>query len=155
MTNDRNMKKIYDTDEKATPLPIVEDYGAVYQVLAPAHKRNTLVKEFSYNKFRKIAEKSPFTLNEWAEMLYLSERSLHRYAKDDGGFNGLQIERILLLETLIDAGNELFGKAGFKEWLSYKPFSLQGATVWQKLKSHSEIQEVIDLIHRIQQGIPA
>ncbi|MCH5721184.1 antitoxin Xre/MbcA/ParS toxin-binding domain-containing protein [Niabella hibiscisoli] len=85
----------------------------------------------------------------------MSERTLHRYAKDDGGFNGLQIERILLLEVLIDIGNEMFGQEGFKSWLQSKPFSLNGEAVKNKLATHNGIQEVIDTLGRIQHGISA
>lgn len=147
--------KPYDTKGKSYPLSLVEDYQTVYETSPPLLKKNTLTKEFTYDHFKKIAEKAPFTLSEWADMLYMSERTLHRYAKDNGGFNGLQIERVLLLEVLIDAGNELFGNAGFKEWLSYRPYSFHGELVKAKLKSHAEIEEVIDLIYRIQHGIPA
>ncbi|ULT41478.1 DUF2384 domain-containing protein [Niabella defluvii] len=88
-------------------------------------------------------------------MLFISERTLHRYAKDDGGFNGLQIERILLLEVLIDIGNETFGQEGFKSWLQSRPFSLNGEIVKSKLTTHNGIQEVIDTLGRIQHGISA
>lgn len=114
-----------------------------------------LVKNFTYKDFKKILDKAPFTIGEWADMLFISERTLHRYAKDNSSFNGLQIERILLLEQLIDTGNELFGKEGFKTWLQSAPFSLDSDRVKDKLTTHNGIQDVIDLLGRIQHGIPA
>jgi len=39
------------------------------------------VAEFTYKRFQKIADKVPFTLKEWADILHLSERTLQRYAK--------------------------------------------------------------------------
>ncbi|MGJ7032399.1 antitoxin Xre-like helix-turn-helix domain-containing protein [Niabella hirudinis] len=137
------------------PLSLVSDFGAIYQVPDNATKRAPAVKDFTYTHFRKIADRAPFSLNEWADLLYISERSLHRYAKEDGGFNGLQIERILLLAKLIDIGNEFFGKDGFRQWLRSHPFSLNGAMVQELLTTHTGIQEVIDLLHRMEHGISA
>lgn len=133
----------------------LEEPEAVYYTTPRANRVQTLVKTFTYENFKKILNKGAFTLSEWADMLFMSERTLHRYAKDDGGFNGLQIERILLLEVLIDTGNELFGREGFKGWLQSKPFSLNGAVVKSKLNTHNGIQEVIDTLGKIQHGISA
>lgn len=149
----RSIKK-YSTDEEEQ-LNIVSDYEEVYLVPRKTIKKEVLVKDFTYPHFKKIADKGPFTLSEWADLLYMSERTLHRYAKDGSDFNGLQIERILLLEKLIDSGNEFFGQENFKEWLSYKPFSLNGQKVRDSLFTYEGIQSSIDLIERIQQGIPA
>lgn len=133
----------------------LEEPGAVYHIMPKPSQVATLVKDFTYKDFKKILTKGAFTLAEWADMLFMSERTLHRYAKDDGGFNGLQIERILLLEALIDIGNEMFGQEGFKSWLQSKPFSLNGEVVKNKLNTHNGIQEVIDILGRIQHGISA
>lgn len=133
----------------------VEEPAAVYHITPKLGRVETLVKDFTYKDFKKILTKGPFTLGEWADMLFMSERTLHRYAKDDGGFNGLQIERILLLEALIDIGNEMFGQEGFKAWLQSRPFSLNGEIVKSKLSTHNGIQEVIDTLGRIQHGISA
>lgn len=137
------------------PLNIVNEPDTIYQSPYKTNKTETLVKEFTYNDFKQILNKGPFTLAEWADMLFISERSLHRYAKDDGGFNGLQIERILLLENLIDTGNDLFGQDGFKRWLPSSPFSFGGKTVKNKLTTHNEIQDTIDTLQRMQHGISA
>ncbi|GAB3009889.1 hypothetical protein GCM10027051_08940 [Niabella terrae] len=113
------------------------------------------VKDFTYQHFKKILARGPFTITEWADMLFMSERTLHRYAKENGSFNGLQIERILLLKQLIDAGNKLFGNAGFKAWLQSQPYSLHGKAAAALLRTHTGIQELIDLMGRLQHGISA
>jgi len=133
----------------------VSEPGMVYPIQPGNDTSKVLVKDFTYHHFKKIMERGPFTLSEWANMLFMSERTLHRYAKDNGSFNGLQIERILLLESFIDMGNELFGKEGFKTWLRSKPFSLGGEVVQEKLLSHSGIQDAIDILGRLQFGITA
>ena len=134
---------------------IVSEPAAVYHITPKNNKKEVLVKDFTYNNFKEILNKSPFTLAEWADMLFISERTLHRYAKENGSFNGLQIERILLLEALIDMGNEMFGQEGFKVWIQSRPFSLGGEVVKNKLNSHNGIQDIIDTLGRIQHGISA
>ena len=51
------------------------------------------VKDFTYNEFKKIADKSPFTKAEWAALLHVSERTLQRYAKDNCSFAPINAER--------------------------------------------------------------
>lgn len=149
----KNTKQYPVTEDP--PLPLVSDFEAVYETRPKSSRKGPALKDFTYARFKKIADKSPFTLNEWAELLYISERSLHRYAKDESGFNGLQIERILLLETLIDLGNAFFGKDGFRQWLNSRPFSLNGVLVKEQLTTHAGIEEVIALLHRLEHGISA
>lgn len=118
-------------------------------------EKQVLTRNFLYSDFRKIADKAPFTLGEWAQMMHISERTLHRYAKENTAFNGLQVERILHLEKLINLGNTLFGKQGFKEWLHHKPFSLDDKKPAELLQTYEGIQQLIDLLGRMQHGIPA
>ncbi len=113
------------------------------------------LKEFTYSSFKSIADRSPFTIGEWAQLLYISERTLHRYAKEDRAFDGLHVERILLLDDFIASGNDLMGKEGFKKWVHSTPFSLGEKKVFDSLFTHQGIVEGIDLLHRIQNGIPA
>lgn len=122
-----------------------------YTVVTP----NVEIEDLKYSSFKPILDKSPFTIAEWALLLYVSERTLHRYAKEDLSFNGLQTERILLIEELIDTGLDLFGKEGLKEWVHSSPFSLGGIKVFDQLFTHQGIQATIDILHRIQHGVSA
>lgn len=121
----------------------------------PGRLKPILTKDFTYREFKKIADKGPFTLANWADILHVSERTLHRYALDNSVFNGMQLERILLVENLIDTGNTLFDKAGFKKWLKFQPFSLQFQSPIELLNTYEGIREVINLLGRMQHGIPA
>ena len=150
----KKSNKNYEIQQDA-PLSMVNEYQALYKVPVKSQKKDTLIKDFIYDDFKKIVDKSPFTLADWADLLFISERTLHRYAKDKTGFNGLQIERILHLEHLINIGTSLFGKDGFKQWLQVRPFSLNGVAVKDSLSTHDDIQNVINIIERMQYGIPA
>ena len=48
-------------------------------ISSPAHK---LLKDFTFEDFKKISSKIDFTQKEWAEVLHISERTLQRYSKD-------------------------------------------------------------------------
>ena len=154
-----NDKRLY-LDMKKKNLP-KEAPKNIMMEMAPVYvkqKRKTVVPglpDFNYGHFNAIVKKSPFSLAEWATLLHISERTLQRYAKDNTTFNGLQIERILLLEHLIDAGNDMFGEEGFKSWLDHKPFSLNGEPVRAFMGTHAGIQMIIDLLGRMAHGIPA
>ncbi len=143
--------------------PIQQAHGSILKepVLAytipvrkPSHKP-IITKDFLYKNFKKIADKAPFTIGEWADILHISERTLHRYAKDNSAFNGMLVERILHIEKLIDMGNYMFEKEGFKMWLISKPFSLHHQRPIDLLTSYEGIQAVINLLGRMQHGIPA
>lgn len=116
-------------------------------------KRSIATRDFTFSDFKKIADQAPFLMKDWAGFLHTSERTLHRYAKDNSNFNGLQTERLLLFKTLIKAGNQLFGKENFGIWLNRKIFSLHFKTPKDLLYTHEGVQEVIDTIGRIEHGI--
>jgi hypothetical protein len=111
-----------------------------------------ITKEFTYKNFKKIFDKSNFTLEEWANFLFISERTLQRYAKSNAAFSGLYIERILLLENMIDAGNSVFGDA-FVSWLKQPSIKYSGATPYNQLSTQAGIQNVINYIGQLEWGI--
>jgi len=57
----------------------------------------SIVKGFDYKEFKKIADKVSFTQKEWSDILHISERTLQRYAKDNGVFNFSVVDRIYKL----------------------------------------------------------
>lgn len=120
-----------------------------------ATSKKVLTKDFLFSDFKKISDRAPFTIADWAGILHISERTLHRYAHENACFNGMQIERILIMEKLIKIGTQLYGKEGLKKWLTFKPFSLQFQTPMSLLKTYEGIQQVIQLLNRMQHGITA
>ncbi len=107
---------------------------------------------FTFKQFKKIADKIEFTLQDWADLLYISERTLQRYAKTNASFNGLQIERILLFKTLIDDGLKLFGK-NLAKWLKEPSFKYNGDTPFSKLFNFEGIIDVTRYIGQLEWGV--
>ncbi|GBL35574.1 hypothetical protein EMGBS15_11690 [Filimonas sp.] len=122
MTKDRHEKKlIKDYPLHAEKISEAKEPVASYfTALKKSAPKHILTKDFVCSDFKKIADKAPFTIGEWADILHISERTLHRYAKTILRSTDA-IERILHIEKLIRLGNTMFGKEGFKNWLYHAP----------------------------------
>lgn len=112
------------------------------------------IKDFSYTEFKKIAEKTPFTQGEWAAMLMISERTLQRYAKNNGSFAPINAERFVQINNVINRGKKVFGSVeGFYDWIHANPSMLEGDLSFNSLTSFDGIQNVLTQIGRIEHGI--
>lgn len=114
------------------------------------------VKDFTYNEFKKIADRSPFTQAEWAAILHISERTLQRYAKSNSTFAPINAERALQIARVLKEGEFTFGKTeNFYNWLKQEPYMLEGNLSFDSLTSYEGIQKVLTQLGRIQHGILA
>jgi putative toxin-antitoxin system antitoxin component (TIGR02293 family) len=112
------------------------------------------LKDFTYNEFKKIADKTPFTQAEWASMLHVSERTLQRYAKNNGSFAPINAERALQIEKVLKEGKITFGKIeNFYNWIKRNPYMLEGNLSFDSLTSYSGIEKVLTQLGRIQHGL--
>ncbi len=151
------MKKII---KKARPKPykqndkvsIVEEPMAVYHSV----KAIPSLKDFTFSEFKKIADKTPFTQAEWGAILHLSERTLQRYAKNNGLFAPMIAERALQIDNVLEQGKITFGKVeNFCTWLKRNPIMLEGDLSFDSLTTAQGIQMVLRQLGRIQYGILA
>lgn len=111
-------------------------------------------KEFNYKEFKKISDKVPFTQKEWSDFLHISERTLQRYAKDDGNFNFGVTDRIFQIDKVIKRGIEVFGNVDkFIRWLKSNPYMLEGRLSLQSLSSFEGINMVLTQLGRIEHGL--
>lgn len=118
--------------------------------------KNPALKEFVYDEFRKIADRVPFTQAEWASMLHISERTLQRYAKNNGVFAAINAERAHQIAHVIQEGKKTFGKTEtFYTWLKNNPATAEGQLSIESLHSAQGIQMVLTQLGRIQYGILA
>ena len=153
-TNVRSMKK----KVKITPykqnntISKLEEPMPVYRSV----KALPQVKDFTFNEFKKIADKSPFTQSEWAAILHVSERTLQRYAKNNGSFAPINAERALQIDKVLKEGKITFGKVeNFYNWIKRGPYMLEGDLSFNSLTSYEGIQKVLTQLGRIQHGILA
>jgi len=117
-------------------------------------EKNISLKEFTYDDFKKVADKIPFTQAEWSAILHISERTLQRYAKDNHLFAPINAERILLINKVLTEAKITFGKTEkFYEWIKRNPYMMEGNLSVQSLSTYEGIQNVLTQLGRIQQGI--
>ncbi len=113
-----------------------------------------MVKDFNYKDFKKIANKVPFTLQEWSEILHISERTLQRYAKANSNFPFSVTDRILQIDKLIKRGIHVFGSMEkFIGWLRENPFMLEGRLSFQSLRSIEGVNLIFTQLGRIEHGL--
>lgn len=155
MTNVLCMEKNKNIKRKAEYKP----HSRVSKVQEPLAtfmpvKQSPLVKDFNYKEFKKIAEKVPFTMQEWSQILHISERTLQRYAKANSNFPFSVVDRILQIDKVIKRGIEVFGDLDkFISWLRSDPYMLEGRLSLQSLRSIEGINLVLTQLGRIEHGI--
>ncbi|MEP6615425.1 MAG: antitoxin Xre-like helix-turn-helix domain-containing protein [Ginsengibacter sp.] len=116
----------------------------------PAH----MVKDFTYKEFKKIADKVLFTQKEWSELLHISERTLQRYAKENGTFTFNIIDRIVSIDKVIKKGTEVFGSSvKFISWLRSCPYMIEGRLSLLSLSDFEGINKILTQLGRIEQGL--
>jgi putative toxin-antitoxin system antitoxin component (TIGR02293 family) len=134
-----------------------EQLSKAEEPLSPAYrsvKAIPLVKDFTYSEFKKIADKIPFTQAEWAAILHVSERTLQRYAKNNGVFAPINAERAMQVAQVLQRAKEVFGDtAKFYHWIKRNPYMLEGNLSMQSLSTHDGINKVLTQLGRIEHGL--
>jgi uncharacterized protein (DUF2384 family) len=143
-----------NTFEEIIGSNIVEESIVVYGAPKLDTSNKFEATELPYHHFKLILDLNVFTIAEWAGLLQISERTMHRFAKEDLSFSGILTERIELLHQLIKEGIHLFGP-NFKAWLLSKPYNLFGKMPMNLLYTHLGIMEVYKIMKRLQHGIVA
>jgi uncharacterized protein (DUF2384 family) len=112
------------------------------------------LKDFTYTEFKKIADKAPFTQAEWASLLHISERTLQRYAKNNGVFAPINAERAMHISKVIKEGIATFGNVNlFYSWIKRNPYMLEGNLSFDSLTTIEGIQKTMTQLGRIQHGL--
>ena len=113
-------------------------------------------KGVHFSTFESIIKKYSFTLQNWADFLHVSMKTLTRYQKDKKTFDSLQSERIIQIEILHSKGVEVFGnKENFFTWLESENLALGNLVPRDLLKTSFGIQLLMDELTRIEHGVLA
>jgi putative toxin-antitoxin system antitoxin component (TIGR02293 family) len=116
----------------------------------------TIRQGIKFALFISLAEKSPFSLNEWSGFLHISERTMQRYKKEKKAFDPIYSEKILEVTMLCKFGEEVFGnKEKFNTWLETKNIALGGVKPKDLLDNTFGIGLVKDELTRIEYGLLA
>ncbi len=107
-----------------------------------------------YSLFELIKDITPFSENDWAEILNVSTKSLHRYRQSSRQFKPLQSEKIVEMAEITEAGREVFGDIEkFRRWLDTPNFALGGLKPFELLKDSYGKELVLSELTRIEHGI--
>ncbi len=140
---------VYKKQEQ--PIIKVEEPLAVYSNTV---KVIPSMKDFTFNEFKKIAANAPFSQAEWSALMHVSERTLQRYAKNNGSFAPINAERALQIDKVLKEGKITFGDVEkFYSWIKREPYMLEGNLSFNSLTTYDGIQKVLTQLGRIQQGL--
>lgn len=155
--------KLYIQEEKE--LPRVEESMAIYGNSIDYSSIDdrgifsiidSINRGISFSSFENIIKKYSFTLQNWADFLHISNKTLSRYQKDNKTFDALQSERILQIEILYSKGEEVFGdRENFTKWLETKNLALGDLFPLDLLKTSFGINLLLDELVRIEHGVLA
>jgi putative toxin-antitoxin system antitoxin component (TIGR02293 family) len=108
----------------------------------------------SYYHFTKLSEYIQLTLQDWAEYLHLSERTMQRYKKEGKKFDPIHSERIVVIELLYKKGINIFGiKDNFYTWMDTISIAMGNVKPKDLLDTSFGISMVYDELGRIEHGI--
>lgn len=146
------MKKENKYNEHESKPSMAEEVMAIYGL----KKKDSTLNEFTFDTFKKIADKVDFTQKEWSDILHISERTLQRYSHDNGSFSTGVMDRILQINKVFERGKEVFGSyERFNLWLRGNPNMLEGQLSLHSLASFEGINYILAQIGRIEHGILA
>ena len=107
-----------------------------------------------FSLFNLIQFYTPFSENDWAEILDISTKSLQRYRQTSREFRPLQSERIIEMAEVTKIGLDVFDNIEkFKLWLNTPNYSLGNLTPMELLKDSYGKEMVVTELTRINHGI--
>lgn len=117
---------------------------------------SSIKKGISYKQFSGLSSRVPFSQQEWAGILHLTDRTLLRYKTEKKSFEPLQSERILQINLLFNYGYSVFEEEEyFHKWLKEKNLALGGIKPIELLDNSFGIDLIKSTLGRIEHGIMA
>lgn len=112
-------------------------------------------KGLSFQFFKSLSQKVPFTEEEWADILNLSTKSLQRYRTEKNFlFKPIHAEKIMEITEVTYLGLDVFDNPEqFKMWLKTDNFALGNHKPQDLLRNSYGKDLVINELNRIQHGI--
>jgi len=109
-----------------------------------------------FAEFHKHAQTMPFTIEQWAEYLHVSVRTIQRSRKEDTAFQALQAERIVEIIMVYKHGIEVFSNQDkLNKWLVTRTATMGGKAPQDFLDTKLGVGLVNDELGRIEHGILA
>lgn len=107
-----------------------------------------------YTMFDLIAAITPFSMENWAEILNISTKTLQRIKTSQERFKPLQSEKIIEIAEVTKLGNEVFGDPDkFGLWLETPNFALGNLKPIDLLRNSYGKEMVMGELTRMEYGI--
>ncbi|MDR3328546.1 MAG: MbcA/ParS/Xre antitoxin family protein [Prevotellaceae bacterium] len=110
--------------------------------------------EFPY--FMQVAQHSALSLNDWADILNISGRTMQRYEQENKTFSPIYAEKIVAIDMLMRYGADVFGSANsFHAWLEVRNLALGGVYPKTLLDTSFGIELIKSELLGIEHGVLA
>lgn len=104
--------------------------------------------------FSALLSNWPLTEQDWADVLHLQPRTIAARIKERRGFEGLEADRVRMVEQVMERGCEVFGnKEKFARWLDSPLPVLHGRKPKELLTTTSGMGLVMAELGRIEHGV--
>jgi putative toxin-antitoxin system antitoxin component (TIGR02293 family) len=111
-------------------------------------------KGISASVFKNIQDSGLLHETEWASLLNISSKSLHRYKQSRQNFKPVLSDKILQVAEVFSVGLDVFGnKERFKLWLNTPNYALGSAKPVDLVKTSYGKDLVLNELKRINYGI--
>jgi putative toxin-antitoxin system antitoxin component (TIGR02293 family) len=126
--------------------PVLED--------EPINMVNMVREGIAFPYFTKLSDHLNFSIEDWANFLHISERTIQRYKKEKKSFDPIYSEKILQIELLYKRGIEVFGdETKFRTWMESDIIALGNRKPKELLDTSFGINILNDELGRIEHGI--
>lgn len=115
---------------------------------------NRVKEGITFSYFTTLSDRIQMGMQEWADYLHISERTIQRYKKEGKVFDPIYSEKIIHVELLYKKGIDVFGiEENFYTWMDTKSIALGGVKPKDLLDTSFGIMMVYDELGRIEHGI--
>lgn len=117
---------------------------------------NATRKGLPYKSLRNAQNIMPFSIQEWAEILHVSTRSIDRLKKDRKKLNSSLSEKLIEVTLLYDYGVDVFRASDkFSKWLNRPNIALGSVEPKSLLDTNQGINAVKSELSKIEYGVLA
>ena len=113
-------------------------------------------KPLPMERFRRMVNEGPLDRSLWSTVLSISKASLEQRMRNRVALVPAEVERVVLMNELVDRGTEVFGeRERFLLWLNMTNAAMRGERPVVLLGSATGIAMVMDELVSIEHGLPA
>lgn len=104
--------------------------------------------------FEEIVERLPFSLQEWAQFMGVSERTLIRVRKENKSLGTNASDKVIRITQLYQKGTEVFrDEQKFCQWLNVRIMAVGGVAPKSLLDTSFGLELVNDTLGQIEFGV--